>query len=53
MMTRLKGQLDEEKILGMAKDLDILYPMQPLRAGRYPLPACLAGDLPLSVAERR
>ena len=28
MMTRLKGQLDEEKILSMAKDLDILYPMQ-------------------------
>ena len=28
MMTKLKGQLDEEKILSMAKDLDILYPMQ-------------------------
>lgn len=28
MMMRLKGQLDEEKILSMAKDLDILYPMQ-------------------------
>ena len=28
MMTSLKGQLDEEKILSMAKDLDILYPMQ-------------------------
>lgn len=28
MMKRLKGQLDEEKILSMAKDLDILYPMQ-------------------------
>lgn len=28
MMTRLKGQLNEEKILSMAKDLDILYPMQ-------------------------
>lgn len=28
MMTRLKGQLDEAKILSMAKDLDILYPMQ-------------------------
>ncbi len=28
MMTRLKGQLDEVKILSMAKDLDILYPMQ-------------------------
>ena len=28
MMTRLKGQLDEEKILSIAKDLDILYPMQ-------------------------
>ena len=28
MMARLKGQLDEEKILSMAKDLDILYPMQ-------------------------
>ena len=28
MMMRLKDQLDEEKILSMAKDLDILYPMQ-------------------------
>ena len=28
MMMRLKGQLDEEKIISMAKDLDILYPMQ-------------------------
>ena len=28
MMTKLKSQLDEEKILSMAKDLDILYPMQ-------------------------
>ena len=28
MMTRLKGQLDEEKFLSMAKDLVILYPMQ-------------------------
>ena len=28
MMTRLKGQLDDEKILSIAKDLDILYPMQ-------------------------
>ena len=28
MMMRLKGQLDEEKILSIAKDLDILYPMQ-------------------------
>lgn len=28
MMTKLRAQLDEEKILSMAKDLDILYPMQ-------------------------